>query len=111
MSGMNATTGRTLSGYTHLEQSIRDILTTPIGTRVMQREYGSRLPELLDAPMTPGLNVEIFAAVAESLGVWEPRFKLSLIEVVSAKAGELVMNIMGTYLPEGREVTLKGVEI
>ncbi len=51
--GMNAATGRNLTGLDHLHQSIADILSTPIGTRVMRRDYGSRLPELIDAPMTP----------------------------------------------------------
>lgn len=39
MNGISATTGRPLSGIDHLRQSIRDILTTPIGSRVMRRLY------------------------------------------------------------------------
>lgn len=31
MSGMNLTTGRAVADLDHLRQSIRDILTTPIG--------------------------------------------------------------------------------
>ncbi len=31
-----------------VEDSIRDILSTPIGSRVMLPEYGSRLFELID---------------------------------------------------------------
>jgi len=109
--GMNAATGRKISGYDHLEQSIRDILSTPIGTRVMRRDYGSRLPDLMDAPMTPGLNVEIFAAAAEALSQWELRFKLSRVETVEAGAGRLVINIRGTYLPDGKEITMEGISI
>jgi phage baseplate assembly protein W len=41
MQGMNRNTGRKLSGVDHLRQSIVDILTTPIGSRVMRRDYGS----------------------------------------------------------------------
>ena len=47
LSGMDASTGQPLTGSAHLVQSIRDILTTPIGSRVMRRDYGSRLPALL----------------------------------------------------------------
>ena len=54
MNGINAHTGQALSGIDHLRQSIRDILTTRIGTRVMRRDYGSRLPTLVDNPMTQG---------------------------------------------------------
>ena len=53
MIGLNATNGQALSGLDHLRQSIRDILTTRIGTRVMRRDYGSRLPDLVDSPVTP----------------------------------------------------------
>ena len=109
--GMNAVTGRKLTGKEHLEQSIRDILATPIGTRVMRRTYGSRLPDLRDAPMTPGLNVEIFAAVAEALNAWEPRFKLARVQVVAAEPGHLTLTLNGTYLPNGKPLTMEGVEI
>ncbi len=108
---MHAGTGEALSGYAHLEQSIRDILATPIGTRVMRRDYGSRLPDLMDAPMTPGLNIEIFAAVDDALGKWEPRFKLARVETAEAGTGRMVITIRGTYLPGGQEITMEGIEI
>ncbi|MBM7063155.1 hypothetical protein JQX08_20755 [Pseudomonas sp. UL073] len=38
---MSAKTGRTLTSSAHLSQSIADILTTTIGSRVMRREYGT----------------------------------------------------------------------
>lgn len=66
MLGINAQTGQPLSGIDHLRQSIRDILTTRIGTRVMRRDYGSRLPALVDNPMTPKLAMELYSATAEA---------------------------------------------
>lgn len=51
MRGMNASTGKELEGLNHLKQSIVDILTTPIGSRVMRRDYESRLLELVDKPI------------------------------------------------------------
>jgi hypothetical protein len=50
MNGMDATTGKALSGIAHLAQRIGDILGTPIGTRVMRRDYGSLWRELIDQP-------------------------------------------------------------
>ena len=67
MKGINALSGKELVGIAHLKQSIKDILTTPIGTRIMRRDYGSRLFELIDNPTNEDLKTEIFAAVAESL--------------------------------------------
>ena len=63
---MNSETGKTISGIEHLKQSIVDILTTPIGARVMRRDYGSRLFELIDHPIVPGFAQELYAAVAEA---------------------------------------------
>ena len=61
MNGLNAHTGQPLAGLDHLRQSIADILSTPLNTRVMRRDYGSRLPELIDQPITPRLAVELCA--------------------------------------------------
>ena len=107
--GMNRDTGQALDDLGHLWQSIRDILTTPLGTRVMVREYGSRLFEFIDAPMDEGLIVEVFAAVAEALDRWEPRFRLTYVAVTSAKPGAMAIDVRGRYLPDGREITLEGV--
>lgn len=50
MSYMSARNGRALSRLAHIMQSLTDILTTPIGSRVMRRGYGSAVPELIDQP-------------------------------------------------------------
>lgn len=67
MRGMSATSGKELEGLDHLKQSIIDILTTPIGSRVMRRDYGSRLFELVDRPINRDFTLEIYAATAEAL--------------------------------------------
>ncbi|MGV6379234.1 GPW/gp25 family protein, partial [Escherichia coli] len=40
-----------LNDMEHLKQSVRDILITPLASRVMRREYGSLVPDLIDEPM------------------------------------------------------------
>ena len=90
MIGMNAVTGRALSGLDHLRQSIQDIFMTPIGSRVQRREYGSRLLRLVDAPLTQGLLTDIYAAAAEALDRWEPRFRLTRIHAKSLSPGHAV---------------------
>lgn len=50
MNGVNCRTGKRLSGAVHLRQSVSDILNTPVGSRVLVRDYGSDLFELLDSP-------------------------------------------------------------
>ena len=68
MLGMNAHTGQALSGLDHLRQSIADILSTPLNTRVMRRDYGSRIPELIDQPITPRLSLGYWVGVASRRG-------------------------------------------
>lgn len=111
MIGMNGADGTPLSGIDHLRQSIRDILTTPIGSRVMRREYGSRLFQLVDRPTTPGLMVELYVATAEALERWEPRFKLTEVKGESLAEGHVSLTLSGRYLPDGREITLEGIVV
>lgn len=111
MNGTDATNGKPLDGIAHLRQSIRDILTTPIGSRVMRREYGSRLPELVDAPTNAETITDLYAATAEALLNWEPRFALTNVSIASAAAGTIELNLTGQYLPDGKPVTLNGIKV
>jgi phage baseplate assembly protein W len=49
---MNRQTGLSLSEAEHIRQSVRDILVTPIGSRVMRRDYGSLLAAMIDRPQS-----------------------------------------------------------
>jgi phage baseplate assembly protein W len=79
--GMDRTTGKPLEGLAHLVQSIADILTTPIGSRLQRRDYGSRLPDLIDAPANAATRVQLFAATATALMRWEPRISLQRVQI------------------------------
>ncbi|OBQ52115.1 GPW/gp25 family protein [Halodesulfovibrio spirochaetisodalis] len=111
MNGINKHTGERLSGIAHLRQSIADILSTRIGTRVLNREYGSRLPSLIDAPVNADTSLEFYAATAEALHRWEPRFTLKNVRIASLTDGVLALNLTGEYLPDGKQITLEGVEV
>ncbi|WP_338014297.1 GPW/gp25 family protein [Sphingomonas cavernae] len=78
---MDATTGRPLEGLDHLRQSIADILSTPIGTRVARRDYGSLLFELLDQPMAGSGRIRLYAAIAVALSRWEKRLRLKRVAI------------------------------
>ena len=79
--GMNRVTGRGIEPMAHLMQSVGDILTTPIGTRVMRREYGSQVPMLVDQPAGAATTLRIISAAAAALMRWEPRLALKQISV------------------------------
>lgn len=95
MTGMARDTGLGLSFEQHLAQSIADILSTPIGSRVMRRSYGSQLPRLIDAPLNGETQVDVFAAVADALAQWEPRLRLVRVSVDAASAGILQISMVG----------------
>ena len=111
MNGLDNTTGGLLAGIDHLRQSIVDILTTPIGSRVMRRNYGSRLYELVDAPINNATIVEIYAATADALTKWEPRLVVNRVIVEQIVVGNLVLTIEGEYLPTGERIQLEGLAL
>lgn len=87
MIGMNRHTGRKIEGAAHLAQSIYDILTTPKGSLVMLRDYGSELPNLIDQPLNGETMIDAYMATAEALDLWEPRIDLARIGLVATRAG------------------------
>jgi uncharacterized protein len=107
MKGMSAVTGKALEGIAHLKQSIVDILTTPMGSRIMRREYGSRLFSLVDHPISPELRIELYAATSEALAKWEKRFSLRKVKIGEVSTGKITLFLEGTYLPEGKPLTLE----
>lgn len=89
-----------MTGVEHLRQSIADILTTPVGSRVMRPEYGSYLPRMVDLPVNKGWISAVQAEVARAIGRWEPRLKLQRVTVVSVIDGQVNMTIAGEYRSE-----------
>lgn len=111
MRGTDATTGKALEGIAHLRQSVRDILTTPLGSRVMRRDYGSRLFELVDAPLNSQTLVDLYAATAEALMHWEPRLLVQQVQARSLTAGSIEIDLSAIYVPTGQPVFLDGIAL
>ena len=95
MSGLDRHTGALLAPDAHLAQSIHDILSTRIGSRVMRRGYGSALPDIIDQPINGETLIDVYQATAEALDLWEPRLKLTRVEIVSAAAGAVDLRLYG----------------
>ncbi|MDO9571175.1 MAG: GPW/gp25 family protein [Hydrogenophaga sp.] len=95
---MHRTTGQAVDGLDHLNQSIVDILTTPLGSRVMRRDYGSLLPELIDQPDNGATRLRVYAATASALMRWEPRLRLIRVALqTGVRHGQVVLDIDGFY--------------
>lgn len=109
--GLNAVTGKPLSDWDHTQQSICTILTTPIGARVMRRDFGSDLPDLVDRKMTSANVLAVYAASAVAISRWEPRFRMRFGRVSTAEPnGVLALEIHGLYFPLGHKGDLSVVE-
>lgn len=103
MIGIDAATGRALSGMQHLAQSVADILTTPLGSRVMRRDYGSLLPELIDQPFNDATRLRLYGAATLALMRWEPRIRLIRVQLHQGDApGRCVLELEGVLLDASR---------
>lgn len=111
--GLNSDNVRAIDGMDHLRQSVRDILITPLGSRVMRRDYGSGLFELIDANLTPLTLALIYAATVDALRKWEPRLRVTRVQAEALpeelEAGRIEIILEGQYLPDGQEIRLDGV--
>ncbi len=107
MQGMNNQSGTVLSQSQHLAQSITDILTTPLGSRIMRREYGSLLPRLIDQPFNGATRLQLYAATAIALMRWEPRLRLSRVQLSNiSTAGAVVLDLDGTVIDTNQPTSL-----
>lgn len=107
MLGMDRNTGMRLEGWPHVAQSIGDILTTRVGTRVERRPYGSDVPNLIDKPQNDDTIMNLFSEIAIALDRWEPRVLLKNIQVLSASADgefELAIDVFWLEVNEDRRV-------
>lgn len=108
MTGMSRVTGRALDANSnaHLVQSIGDILTTPLGSRVLRRTYGSELPDLIDQPLNARTRLRIFAATAMALLRWEPRIRLKRVALTSDADGSAQLSLVAVRTDLPRRQTL-----
>jgi phage baseplate assembly protein W len=76
-----------------IEQSILIILGTARGERVMRPDFGSRLRELLFAPMNSSTRALAARYVTEALTAWEPRIDVVRVRAEPRGALEGVLDI------------------
>ena len=99
MSYIDRETGKVYTSLVdEVQQNVKTILTTPIGSRVMRREFGSRLFSLLDSKLDRIGLAEIYAATYDAILRWEPRIVVSKVTVLpqtDVVVGKLLLNLRG----------------
>jgi phage baseplate assembly protein W len=78
-----------------IQQAILVILGTTRGERVMRPEFGSRLRELVFAPITSTTRGLVAKAVTDALVKWEPRVDVISVTVDEQRGdpGTLAVNV------------------
>lgn len=76
-----------------INESIKDILLTPLGSRVMLPEYGSRLFELIDRRIDDSFRADLAWYVIEAVQKWEKRVKIDKVRLISLQNNVLKFEI------------------
>lgn len=103
--GIDRNTGKLISGWDHVVQSIGVIFTTRFGERVMRRWFGSFVPQLLGQNMVPSTVLRFWTAICVAIDLWEPRFRITVIVPTGTpegmRQGNLGFQVRGVYMPRG----------
>ncbi|HFB2461169.1 TPA: GPW/gp25 family protein [Neisseria gonorrhoeae] len=104
----DAENGRGQDTLAHIAQSIRNILFTRIGTRLMREEYGSFIPDLIDMPAGHAAIALIHQTAVTALARWKPRITVRRIQADTADlaAGKIKLTLDVT-LADGGERTYR----
>jgi phage baseplate assembly protein W len=79
---------------TSVQESIKDILITPLGSRVMLPEYGSRLFELTDRKLTDEFRADLTTFIYEAIERWEPRVRIQEVKLKSLINNKLSFSLV-----------------
>jgi hypothetical protein len=104
--GIDRESGKSLSDWPHVVQSIHLIFSTHIGSRVMRRLFGSAVPGLLGKNLVPVTMSRFFTAIILAIELWEPRFRVTQIVYPqpqnspdTLRVGKIEFSIVGVYMP------------
>ena len=104
-------TGRIVqaSGPEKLRENIVHILLTGVGERVMRRDYGGGLRQLVHDPNNDALRAIVQRQIAQSIGKWEPRVQVEEITVTQQEStliAEIRYSIRRTRQPQSLSVPI-----
>ena len=92
-----------VSGERDIEESIRVILGTKPGERVMRPEFGCRAHELLFEPRNASTETLMQQYVSDALRMWEPRITVQWVDVLIDENQDGVDDVTGLCLYENQD--------
>jgi len=111
--GMDRYTGRMLTGWDHVIQSMLLIFSTRFHERVLRRWVGSYVPHLIGQNATENTIAHFYWAICTSVDLWEPNYHIQRVRVAKRadgslltspeelRTGKLTTSMDGTYMPRG----------
>ncbi|WP_182417148.1 GPW/gp25 family protein [Bartonella sp. HY038] len=92
----------TLDGFDHVRQSLAILFSTPLNSRVMRRDFGCELQDLIDRPLSDQIILAAYSAIVTACALWEPRYQISNCSITNSnEAGQVAILLKGDYYPRG----------
>ncbi|HEX5935821.1 MAG TPA: GPW/gp25 family protein [Pseudorhizobium sp.] len=105
MAGIDRRTGAVIDNLTSAFQGVEVTLTTRLASRVMRREFGAGVVDILGRAITPSLFATWMQLVATAIDIWEPRFAVRRIVPTGStdeiRTGHAGLLIEADYRPRG----------
>jgi uncharacterized protein len=100
--GLDRRTGQVLTGRAHTLQSLGEIMSTAFEDRVMRRDFGSIVPDIIDHNLTPDIMLRLVAGIADACLKHEPNIRITDATLLSIGAdGSLNIWLDGIEYPDG----------
>jgi len=106
--GMDRYTGKVLTGWDHVIQSMLLIFSTKFHERVLRRWVGSFVPHMIGNNATEPTITRFYWAIATGLDLWEPNYRVGrradgsiLTSPEELRTGHLTTSMDGVYRPRG----------
>lgn len=105
MAGIDRRTGKVIDNLASAYQGVEVIVSTRIGSRIMRREFGGGVAELLGRLVTPALFAAWKQLIATAIDIWEPRFRVRRVlldgTVDELRLGKIGLTLEVDYRPRG----------
>lgn len=116
--GVDRRTGKVLSGWAHVEQSMEVIFETRFHERVLRRWVGSFVPHILGESVVSRVVTRFFFAISSAIDLWEPDYRIKQVYFMGnalrswaptdtldaanlLRLGDAIFRTEGIYFPRG----------
>lgn len=103
---MSRQSGVGLTELEHIKQSLEDLISTPIGSRIMRRDYGTQVANLLDQPTSEALYLKCYSTIYSAILRWEPRIDITKLNISEFNGSQTVLDLEGVLTQTGQSLNM-----